>query len=365
MEIYAFSILRNGVKYDYCFKESILSLIPLVTKFVLVLGDCDDQTEQQLEGIEKLEIIRTVWDPNKREGGEILSEQTNIGLSHLRNLVQDKKAWAIYIQADEVVHEDDLKIIKEDIHQAENEGFDCLKFRYLHFWQEYHRIAINKKWYPNEIRAFSLKSSAQSWGDAQSFKGLKRPFFTDAYIYHYGHVREPNAYNLKRKDILKLYGHDQLQRKLKGREKKWDRQTKCISFWGNHPQVMTVRLRKHHAFEVPAISTMYIFLPKSVKDSEELKNILINSDSKIKKVFYQNYFSYLWAILQNKLSGSNNLIALDLSENLLTNFLHYQFVPKKMKSKLAQNWDRKMYIQLKLSKKIMKQYRSLVQAVDG
>ena len=40
---------------------------------------------------------------------------TNIAINKMREEVKDENAWAIYLQSDEVIHEDDYKTILNDI----------------------------------------------------------------------------------------------------------------------------------------------------------------------------------------------------------------------------------------------------------
>ena len=103
MNLSAAAIIRNGVKLKFPFIESIKSVIPLCGEFIIAVGDSDDGTRDRILALNepKIKIIDTVWDPSKRAGGSILSEQTNIALSACQ------KEWVLYIQMDEVLHEDD------------------------------------------------------------------------------------------------------------------------------------------------------------------------------------------------------------------------------------------------------------------
>ena len=108
----------------------------------------------------------------------------------------DPEAWGFYLQCDEILHEDDFELIKEDFEKAQASGCDAISFRYFHFWMDHHHVAINKKWYPQEIRAVKVDSECESWGDAQSFRKVKKVYESDARIYHYGHVREQESYQI-------------------------------------------------------------------------------------------------------------------------------------------------------------------------
>ena len=189
------------MKYDYSFKESLLSLAPLVQKIYLALDRGEDQTESEIQKLPFVKIVPSTWDMTLKKG-LVLSVETNKALNALKaDHGNDDEAWGIYLQADEVLHPDDYEILKRDIEEAARLGCDAISFRYLHFWQTHHHVAISKKWYPQEIRAIKLKTSIESWGDAQGFRLYHKIFNTEARIYHYGHVREQSSYNEKMRDM--------------------------------------------------------------------------------------------------------------------------------------------------------------------
>ena len=74
MQVSGFSVVRNAVRYDYPFLESLRSLLPLVDELVLAVGDCGDGTVESLATLDspKLKLMHTVWDPAVRSGGLII-----------------------------------------------------------------------------------------------------------------------------------------------------------------------------------------------------------------------------------------------------------------------------------------------------
>lgn len=243
MKLYGFTLLRNGVKYDYPFRESLRSLSSLCERVYVALGNSEDNTAQTLSEFTNLEILPTVWDENLRKSGLVLSQQTNIALSALRTAHPD--AWGIYLQADEVLSEQDFSRIRDDIAIADHSGCDAVSFRYLHFWQSYDRVAIAKRWYPQEIRAIRLGSEAKSYGDAQSFTPVQKRFESDAFVYHYGHVREASAYQQKKADFNRWWHSDSEMAKVLAKGVRRDKHEPTISYLGPHPMFMKERMAKH------------------------------------------------------------------------------------------------------------------------
>jgi hypothetical protein len=193
-------------------KQAVLSILPIVDEFIVVLGDNDpdDLTRSEIESIgsAKIKIIDTKWDIEKYPRGMEHAHQTDIAKSYC------KGDWLFYLQSDEVVHEDDLPVIQKRcaqlLHDEEVEG---LLFDYIHFWGDYQHIQNNHCWYRNEIRIVRNRPEIHSWVSAQSFRRIpdfdgihyrqKEGTFklnvarVKARIYHYGWVRPPQLMNKK------------------------------------------------------------------------------------------------------------------------------------------------------------------------
>lgn len=329
MKLVGLAILRNGVKYDYPFRESLRALSTVTEKTFLALGDSDDGTEAQLKDIGKIQIIPTVWDMKIRDDGIILGQQTNIALDAARQeFGQLEDAWGFYLQCDEMISEDEVGLICEDIKKAQESGCDVVSFRYLHFWQSFNKIAINKKWYPSEIRAVKLKSATESWGDAQSFRKFRKIYFSDAHIFHYGHVRAPEKYILKKHDMLKFYHTDEKLKKYQRRERKRDANTKCLDYLGGHPLLMKERMLALGAqWDEGSVPTLLTTGHTEV-EAKMLKQV------RAKKVRLIDSPCFFGPRQNEKFINLNQL---------------EKKIPAKMDSKLAQNWDLALKFILKLS----------------
>lgn len=241
MDIYGFTLLRNGIQYDYPFRESLRGLTELCAETYLALGKSEDGTETAMAEFPALKIVPTVWDESLRKSGLILSVQTNIALAALRR--DHPRGWGFYLQADEVIDPVDFARIRADLAEAERTGCDAVSFRYLHFWQRYDHVAISRRCYPQEIRAIRLESEAESYGDAQSFRPTRKVFPSDATVYHYGHVRDAEAYARKRWDFGRWWhGDDELAKVLKKGERK-EKREKVVTYLGRHPAYMRERMR--------------------------------------------------------------------------------------------------------------------------
>ncbi len=215
MKISGFTFIRNGSKLYYPVKESIRSVLGIVDEFVIALGDSDsdDKTRELIEEInsDKIRIIDTVWDLDKFPKGTEHAHQTDIAKNACRG------DWLLYLQADEVIHENDLMLIRRSCQDYFETDIDGFVLDYIHFWGDYSHYQQSHGWYKNEIRIIRNKPDIHSFISAQSFryihdfdgfsyrekKGTKKLLCKKipAKIYHYGWARPPELMNLKKKYI--------------------------------------------------------------------------------------------------------------------------------------------------------------------
>ncbi|MCH5600795.1 glycosyltransferase family protein [Niabella ginsengisoli] len=208
MKVAGFSFVRNGVKYGYPFKQSILSVLPLVDEFIINLGDSEDGTNEVVDNLpqEKIRKIYSVWDESLRIGGKVLAEETNKAL----DATSVDADWLFYIQGDEVIHEKDYEEIRRQmLKYKDDKNIDGLLFRYYHFYGSYRLLGDGRSWYPFEIRVIKNNKAIRSYRDAQGFRwedGRKLNVkLINAHIYHYGWARNPVVMNRKQTAFSSLY----------------------------------------------------------------------------------------------------------------------------------------------------------------
>ena len=208
MKVSGFSFVKNAVIYGYPVTESIRSILPLVDEMIICLGDSEDETEALIRSIpgEKIRIIHSVWDPELRTGGKVLAAETNKALA----ATAADSDWLFYIQADEVVHEEDHAAIKAAMEKylpdKETEG---LLFNYRHFYGSYKYLGDGRSWYTKEIRVIRNDKKIMSYRDAQGFRWEDNRKLKvrqiNARIFHYGWVRNPVKMHRKMANFGRLY----------------------------------------------------------------------------------------------------------------------------------------------------------------
>ncbi|MFL5765488.1 MAG: glycosyltransferase family 2 protein [Bacteroidia bacterium] len=246
MKVSGFTIVRNAIKYDYPIVEAITSILPVCDEIVVAVGKSEDETLQLIQSINspKIRIIETVWDDSLREGGRVLALETNKAFA---GIAADAD-WAFYIQADEVIHENYLPAIKEAmLKYKDDKKVEGLLFNYTHFYGSYDYIGDSRRWYRNEIRIVRPDKNISSYLDAQGFRknGEKlnvKPI--DAFVYHYGWVKDPRAQQAKQQTFNKLWHDDDWMKKNIPEVDSFDySNTDSVAlFKGTHPQVMQPRI---------------------------------------------------------------------------------------------------------------------------
>ncbi len=249
MKISGFTICRNGVRLGFPFLESLRSLAPLCDEIVVALGDSSDETAEQLERLKvelkevtQLKFIPTQWNLESIKGGSELARQTNIALEACENEI------AFYLQADEVLHENDYPTLRKDIELlAQHPQAASLLLQWTHFFGNAKQIVHSRKWYRREIRVIKKSSGLKSFKDAQSFRKPihshweKLPTIeSSARVFHYGWIRPSELMAVKANEFQFWWSGKSGKN---NKESIFRPQYGVQDFNGNHPAVMAKYLQ--------------------------------------------------------------------------------------------------------------------------
>lgn len=294
MKVSGFTFIKNALIYDYPIEEAIKSILPICDEVIVAVGKSDDETLKLIQSINpnKIKIVETEWDETQRAGGRVLALETDKAFAH----VSKDSDWAFYIQGDEVVHEKYLKTIHQAMLRSKDDTkIDGLLFKYLHFYGSYSFVGASTQWYQHEIRVIKNDKSIYSYRDAQGFrKGNNeklRVLPIDAYMYHYGWVKEPKAMQRKQENFHK-YWHDNAWIKENisiADEFDYAKDVKELKpFDGTHPEVMQHRVKEKNwafsydiAFDKKNLKDrLKIFLRKYLGIDMSYKNYKVVKNSK-------------------------------------------------------------------------------------
>lgn len=249
MKVTGFTIIRNAIRYDYPVVEAITSVLPVCDEFIVGVGNSQDETLQLIKSINspKIKIIETVWDDSLREGGKLLSVETN----KVFDAIGSETDWCLYIQSDEVVHEKYHDIILAGMEKYRDDKIvDGLLFNYTHFYGNYNYVGNSRRWYKKEIRIIRNDKKIRSYKDAQGFRKADDSKLNvkqiEAFIYHYGWVKPPKAQQAKQENFHKMWHDDNWMKKNIATVDEFDysKIDSLEEFKGSHPAVMTERVKK-------------------------------------------------------------------------------------------------------------------------
>jgi len=238
-----FSFVRNALDLYYPLEESLRSLLPLCDEVVIAAGDSSDGTTALLRGIDdpKLHVIDTVWNTDNFVRGASNAEQTNIALDRCNG------DWALYLQADEVLHEDDLPVLRRQMQTyLDDPRVDGFVFEYLHFFADYDHVHTGHSWYRREVRLIRNRRGIRSWKSAQGFRrdGRKiRVVPAGARIFHYGWVRPPRLMSRKSRALGTVHiGAEAAAARFPDRDFDYGQLRGREPFRDTHPAVMRARI---------------------------------------------------------------------------------------------------------------------------
>lgn len=250
MKVSGFTFIKNAIIYDYPIVEAIQSILEICDEFIVAVGSSNDETRKLIEQIDphKIRIIDTEWDESQRVGGRVLAMETDKAFAH----ISEDSDWAFYIQGDEVVHEQYLPVILQAmLRHKDDKKIDGLLFHYLHFYGSYDYIGTASNWYKHEIRIIKNDKNIYSYKDAQGFRKGKNEklqvYPIEAYMYHYGWVKEPTAMQRKQENFHKYWHDDRWIESHVFKAEKFDYTQKIQElkpFMATHPKVMKKRIQE-------------------------------------------------------------------------------------------------------------------------
>jgi hypothetical protein len=246
MKVTGFSFIKNAVLYQYPVVEALRSILPLCDEIVVAVGKSDDGTRELVASIDpRVRIIDTEWDEQLKKDGKVLAVETDKAF----HAVSSDTDWCFYIQGDEVFHEDSIEAVRNSMARwKDDKRVDGLLFKYRHFYGSYDYTGSSSRWYRREIRVIRNDRSIYSYRDAQGFrKGNDQKLRVkpvDAWIHHYGWVREPEAMQEKTRNFERYWHGDEVAGKIFSGAFDYSRIDALEKFTGSHPQVMNDRIGK-------------------------------------------------------------------------------------------------------------------------
>lgn len=240
MKVSGFTFIRNGCSLGYPFIPAIQSLLPLCDEIIVNVPRSTDDTLASVQKLDdpRIQVLETEWDDNARTGGLALSHHTNLALA------QCTGDWCVYIQGDEVLHEDTASLMRQamekELHNPVVQGFVV---DYTHFYGSYRTQTVGFGWYQQEVRVIRRDPRIRSWSDAQGFRTVAgeklRVKNSGGHYFHYGHARHPELAARRLREVSRLWHDDKGVDKICDRPADfYEEDQKVRPFRGTHPAVM-------------------------------------------------------------------------------------------------------------------------------
>ena len=216
--------LYNAVENDFPFVEVVRSVLPVADEVLLACPPEDhDGTREVCETLQrayphkvKLHLLDW-WDP----------PVGSISLANVTNYLIEKckGKWHFSIQADEVLHENQMSALLDIIKFGRYDWYELNRFNFFGTFDSYN--ARLDRWPCSVVRLAKreLYPIIRSYGDATHLGILdvdpspypRGDMRHALQLWHYSYVRWPSAYVKRQKDMANLYGLNEDPRIVKWR----------------------------------------------------------------------------------------------------------------------------------------------------
>ncbi|EAR62854.1 glycosyltransferase family 2 protein [Neptuniibacter caesariensis] len=209
MKVSGFTFIKNGATLGYPFVESIRSALPICDEFIIALGNCDDNTEELIQQIDdpKIRVIHTTWNDKMQDRGYVYGQQKMV--AHF-NCSGD---WALYIEGDEVLHENELETIRGNMERyLDDPEVEAFYFDFFHFYGRPDQVGISGYRRAPRIIRNSVRSIAPDGLffvvlDKNKEGRYPKAVHAGGNIYHYGHVRNVEKMQEKINQVSRYWDH--------------------------------------------------------------------------------------------------------------------------------------------------------------
>lgn len=215
-------LVRNAVRYDYCFEEALQCLIELCDKVVVLDAGSSDETIEKLIPYQsdKVKLIwwsDDEWEKLAEKGKERLSVFTNAAIQQLET------DYVFNLQADEILDPKSYQWVRKAMEEG-GEGYLCKR---INLWKDpYHQLNVPQYRKPCSTEILRLaKTCYRAYDDAESIAAPCISTYVDEIkIWHYGFIRKKEIHPDKIREMQGNIFRCGVDEKLTGMgDFEWDR----------------------------------------------------------------------------------------------------------------------------------------------
>lgn len=204
MKIGGWVCIRNGFLLDYCWQEAVTSLLPICDEVVICDCDSTDGTRAEIDHWCSHDARITPANfPWTNPVGDIWFWPR--WLNYARQHLKMQGGWGIYLDADEILHEDSYPLVKEAAEKGE-----ALICKRLNFWRDpQHLIPEGQCCGSKVIRVGPQDTPFPSDypnPEAEKIQAMAKE--SEVAIHHYGFLREQKAWFRKAKEVQRIWHND-------------------------------------------------------------------------------------------------------------------------------------------------------------
>jgi len=251
--IIAHTLSHQSLLLDYCLEASIRSMMDVCDSVYINEGKSTDGTLDLLYslqrefGVDRLKVFERDWSHTRR----MWTDERNFLIDKTPN-----DAHIFAIDADEVVHEDDLIKIKQSVLR----GYPAVSFEVIHFYGRPTHYIEGPAWYKSHTRLWHKSTGIRLYHREKGCADdvlwpngapahLVGYLNSGAKIYHYGNCRSPEALGRKAKKADDLYQYsDAYKGGLLAEARSFDYVFETVGakvFEGTHPKYVKMWYDKH------------------------------------------------------------------------------------------------------------------------
>jgi adenylate kinase family enzyme len=223
--------IKNGNALKYPWKECIKSLASYCNQVLVATASCDDGTIEDLKALcieyPHIKMVFTNWKDINTGNGSVLASVVNELLPFVKN------EWCVYLQADELIHEQDIENLFFILKELPS-NITQLELLRTYFWKD---LQTRNTEFEIMLGRVFRKGTHIIGGDGMYLNRLKGEVIrSDIQIYHYSRIGSEEDITKRVRNLDKLFHSQEAVDKFKDFSYTTFTNSRLINYSGSHPK---------------------------------------------------------------------------------------------------------------------------------